>query len=151
MIEKNSAADAFQQSVLHAIRSERAVTPTSLTLRMTECKDTHFGCKVRVEAIETDPNGPEDALLMDERFRGATVDWSGKTSEKRVTAQFGNDEENVLFLRGASTHELHGVETLQLDSMDFLTPILNAWKCANWSEKAMRLYATMKSTIPEKR
>lgn len=148
MIEKNSAADAFQQSVLHAIRSERAVTPTSLTLRMTECKDTHFGCKVRVEAIETDPNGPEDALLMDERFRGATVDWSGKTSEKRVTAQFGNDEENVLFLRGASTHELHGVETLQLDSMDFLTPILNAWKCANWSEKAMRLYATMKSTIP---
>ncbi|CAM8623046.1 DNA2/NAM7 helicase-like, C-terminal [Comamonadaceae bacterium] len=148
MLETNSAADAFQQSVMHAIRSERAVTPTSLTLRITERRDTHFGCKVCVEAVETDPNGPEDTLLMDDRFKGATVEWAGKTRDKRVIAQFSNDEDNVLYLRGASAHELLGVETLQLDSMDFLTPILNAWKCEIWSEKALRVFAAMKSTIP---
>lgn len=148
MLERNSAADAFQQSMLHAIRSERAVTPTSLTLRMTECKDTHFGCKVRVESMETDPNGPEDALLIDERFRDATVDWAGKTSDKRVAAQFSNGEDNLLYLRGASAFELQQVETLQLNSQDFLTPILNAWKCEIWSERALGIYAAMKSTIP---
>jgi DNA replication ATP-dependent helicase Dna2 len=147
MLEANSAADAFQHSVMQAIRSERAVTPNSLTLRMTECKDTHVGCKVRVEAMETDPISPVDALLIDERFRDATVDWAGKTSDKRVTAQFSNDEDNVLYLRGASAFELQQVETLQLNSLDFLTPILNAWKCEIWSEKAMGIYAAMKSTI----
>ncbi|PQA78025.1 ATP-binding protein [Rhodoferax sp. TS-BS-61-7] len=148
MLEKKAAADAFQQSVMQAIRSERAVTPNSLTLRMTECKDTQFGCKVRVEAMETDPISTVDALLIDERFRDATVDWAGKTSDKRVTAQFSNDEDNVLYLRGASAFELQQVETLQLNSLDFLTPILKAWTCEIWSEKAMGIYAAMKSTIP---
>jgi DNA replication ATP-dependent helicase Dna2 len=148
MLESTSSVDAFQQSVMHAIRSERSVTPNSLTLRIAECADTRFGCKVRVEAMETRLDGPEDTLLIDEKFRNAKVDWAGKTSAKAVTAQFNHDEDDVLYLRGVSAFELQHVESLQLESMDFLTPILNAWRSKEWCEKAMGIYTAMNSTVP---
>lgn len=147
MREAQTPSEEFQRAVIRAIQLERSVTPNTLSLRIQECTDTLSGCKVRVAALESDQDSEETELVIDEKFRNAQVSWAGKDSSRTVLAQLSNDIDDVLVLRGVFAFDLQSVSILELDSQDFLLPVVAAWRSREWGEKALTHYTSMSTAI----
>jgi DNA replication ATP-dependent helicase Dna2 len=147
MVEVRTPPEEFQQTVIRAIQLERSATPNTLSLRILECSDTNFGCKVRVSMQESEQEIEESELVIDEKFRGAQVSWAGKESNRSVVAQLSNDIDDVLLLGGIYAFELLSVTTLELECLDFLSPIVAAWKSREWSAKSLTQYTSMGTAV----
>ena len=147
MSEVQTPSEEFQRTVIRAIQLERSVTPNTLSLRILECSDTNFGCKVRVSTLEFEQEGEESDLVIDEKFRGAQVSWAGKESNRALLAQLSADIDDVLILRGVYAFELASVTTLELESLDFLSPIVAAWRSREWGAKSLLQYTSMGSAV----
>lgn len=147
MLETQTPSEEFQRALIRAIQLERSVTPNTLCLRILECADTRGGCKVRVAAMDSEQDSDETELVIDDKFRGAQVSWAGKESNRPVVAQLSTDIDDVLLLRGVFAFELQSVATLDLESQDFLLPIVSAWRSREWGAKALSQYTSMGTAV----